>query len=212
MALEVIGAGFGRTGTMSLRMALNTLGLGPTYHMEDVLQDMPTRVPQWNAALDGNPDWRAIYDGFHSAVDWPTATFWRELSEHYPNAKFILSTRNPQNWYKSISQTILKVLTAPDDWPAEQVEWLSMVSKLALGRSLQGRTDRQGVLEAFHHQEIEVKETLPSDRLLVFRARDGWEPLCTFLGKPIPNEPYPRSNSREEFFELMAQNAGNSPA
>ncbi|WP_299848284.1 sulfotransferase family protein [uncultured Roseovarius sp.] len=209
MTLKVIGTGFGRTGTMSLRMALVKLGFGPCYHMEDVIQDMPKRVPHWNAALDDNPDWDATFDGFQSAVDWPVAAFWQEMMVQYPNAKFILSTRDANSWYKSISQTILAVLTAPEKWPAEQVDWLQMVTAVALKRSLGSETGQEGAINAFRSHEAAVKRAFPAEKLLVFQAADGWEPLCSFLGKPVPDEPYPRSNSREEFFEIMSQNSGN---
>lgn len=204
MALQVISFGFGRTATLSLKEALEELGFGPCYHMDQVLQDMENRVPGWNAAVAGNPDWDAIYSGFHSAVDWPTAAFWRELIEAYPDAKFILSSRSVESWYESISQTILAVLTAPEKWPEEQREWLEMVSKVVIDRSLGGKTNRDSVIAAFEAHEAAVKEAVPANDLLVFEARQGWGPLCDFLGKPVPSGPYPRSNSRQEFFELLA--------
>lgn len=209
MTLKVIGAGFGRTGTMSLRMALNKLELGPCYHMEDVLQDMPKRTPQWNAALSATPDWDQVFSGFVSAVDWPVAAFWKELMSYYPHAKFVLSSRDPESWYESISQTILAVLTAPEKWPGEQVEWLKMVRSVVIERSLGGRTDKEGAIDAFRSQEAAIARTLPANRLLVHRATDGWEPLCAFLETDVPGESYPRSNSRQEFFEIMAQNSGD---
>lgn len=209
MTLDVISAGFGRTGTMSLRMALNALDLGPCYHMEDVLHDMPRRVPQWNAALEGSPDWDAIYYGFGSAVDWPTASFWQDLAAHYPKAKFILSSRSSESWFNSISQTILAVLSAPDKWPGEQRAWLEMVHELVVNRCFDGDIGKSNVIAAFERHEALVKSTLPADRLLVHEARDGWAPLCAFLGKPVPADPYPRSNTREEFFEIMSQNSGD---
>ena len=143
MSLEVISFGFGRTATMSLKAALEELGYGPCYHMDVVLQNMEERVPQWSAAVEGRPDWAAIYSGFHSAVDWPTSAFWRELVAALPEAKFILSSRSVESWYESISQTILAVLTAREKWPEAQREWLEMVSKVVIDRSLGGR-DGQG--------------------------------------------------------------------
>ena len=205
MTLQVIAVGFGRTATMSLRMALNQLGFDPCYHMEDVLQDMHGRVPGWNAALDGRPDWEAIYDGFNAAVDWPTAAFWKELADHYPEARIILSSRSAESWWNSISQTILAVLTAPDKWPEPQREWLEMCVRVCIDRSLGGRTDKAGAIAAFNAHEAAVKATIGADRLLVHQAKDGWEPLCSFLGKPVPSVPYPRSNDREEFFELISK-------
>ena len=204
MTLDVISFGFGRTATMSLRMALDQIGCGPCYHMETVLHDMENRVPQWNAALAGQPDWEATFSGFGSAVDWPTAAFWRELLDAFPKARIILSTRSAESWADSISQTILAVLQAPEKWPEEQRAWLTMAREVVIGRSLGGRADRDGIIAAFNAHEAAVKAAVPKDRLLVFEARDGWEPLCAFLDKPVPDAPYPRSNSREEFFALLA--------
>lgn len=204
MALQVIGAGFGRTATMSLRMALDQLGLGPCYHMENVLQDMDQRVPQWTAALDGAAQWGDVFDGFGSAVDWPTAAFWPELAAANPEAKVILTTRDAEKWWDSFSQTILLVLQSPDKWPPAQKDWLEMVVRVVIGRSLGGKTDRDSVIAAYRANEAAARDTLPADRLLVFEAGDGWAPLCAFLGQPVPNTPFPRSNSRQEFFDLLA--------
>lgn len=207
MTLEVIGAGFGRTGTMSLKLALEQLGVGPCYHMVEVLGDQATRVPQWNAAAAGEADYPKIFAGYASAVDWPVAAFWREVSEVFPNAKVILSTRGVDSWYASFSETILAVLTAPDRWPEPARPWLEMVSKVVIERSLGGRTDRDGVIAAFEAHEAAVKASVPPERLLVFSAKDGWEPLCAFLGKPVPAGPFPRTNTKEEFFEHMKAGA-----
>lgn len=207
MTLEVIGAGFGRTGTMSLKLALEELGVGPCYHMIEVLGDQATRVPQWNDAAAGKPDYHTIFAGYASAVDWPAAAFWREVLEVSPHAKVILSTRSVDSWYASFSETILAVLTAPDRWPEPARPWLEMVSKVVIDRSLGGRTDRGGVIAAFKANEAAAKASVPPERLLVFSAKDGWEPLCAFLGKPVPASPFPRTNTKEEFFEHMRAGA-----
>lgn len=204
MTLKVIGAGFGRTATMSLRMALDELGLGPCYHMEAVLNDMDLRLPHWLSVLEGKADWDTTFAGFGAAVDWPTAAYVSELTEKYPEAKVILSTRDAERWYDSISQTILAVLTSPDKWPPEQKSWLEMVHRVVIGRSLGGNTDKDSVIAAFKDHEAAIKQAIPADKLLVFEAREGWEPLCNFLGTPVPDTSYPRSNSREEFFALLA--------
>ena len=151
-----------------------------------------------------NADWEAIFDGYRSAVDWPTAAFPRELIAAYPEAKVVLSSRSAESWWESISQTILAVLAAPDQWPDEQRAWLEMVSRVVVDRSLGGRTDREGALAAFERHEAAVKAEAPDGNVLVFQAKDGWKPLCDFLGVPIPDGPFPRSNSRQEFFELLA--------
>jgi len=126
MAISVIGAGVGRTGTYSLKLAIEQLGVGPCYHMEVVLHHMPVHVPLWSVALSGQPDWQAIYNGYQSAVDWPTACFFRELHEAYPAAKFVLTDRNPEKWADSFGATIYKLLGGRDQAPPEMKEWLEM--------------------------------------------------------------------------------------
>lgn len=203
MTLSVISAGFGRTGTLSLKLALEELGFGPCYHMKEVLENGDSQIPLWNAATDGKADFSAIYKGYRSAVDWPTAAFWRELAAAYPEAKIILSTRSAESWYSSFSETILATLLAKDNWPPPAVPWLTMVTKVVVDRSLGGQTGKEGVIAAFNEQEAAVKAEIPASRLLVHQAKDGWEPLCSFLGVPAPAAPYPRTNSKEEFFALM---------
>jgi len=129
MPLKVIGVGVGRTGTYSLKLALNELGLGPCFHMEEVLINAPTQIPMWSTAADGNPDWETIFDGYESAVDWPTARFFRELSKAYPDAKFILTDRNPDNWAQSFAGTIYKLLAQPEQLPDEMKGWLDKIGR-----------------------------------------------------------------------------------
>lgn len=202
MTLQVISAGFGRTGTMSLKLALEQLGFGPCHHMIEVIGNGEAQVPLWNAALAGQPDFGAIYAGYRSAVDWPTAAFWKELAEAFPEAKIILSSRSAESWYSSISETILATVGMPENWPPAAVEWFRMVEKV-LNRSLGTARDKESVLAAFHAHEAAVKAAIPSDRLLVHSAKDGWQPLCAFLSVPVPETAYPRTNSKEEFFQLM---------
>lgn len=203
MTIKVFSAGFGRTGTLSLKLALEEIGFGPCHHMKEVLENGAAQIPLWNAAADGKPDFDAIFKGYNSAVDWPTAAFWREVAARYPDAKVILSTRSAESWYSSFSETILTSLLAKENWPPPAVPWLTMVTRVVIDRSLGGRTDKDGVIAAFQAQEAAVKSEIPSGRLLVHTAKDGWEPLCTFLGVPVPAMPYPRTNSKEEFFQLM---------
>ena len=127
--MKVIGAGVGRTGTYSLKLAINQVGLGPCHHMEEVLHKMPLQVPLWSAALAGSPDWPGIYDGYQSAVDWPTACFFRELSRAYPEAKFVLTLRDPERWADSFGATIYKLLAGRDQAPPEMHDWLEMAKK-----------------------------------------------------------------------------------
>lgn len=137
------------------------------------------------------------------------AAVWPELMAINPNAKLILSTRSAESWYASFSETILAVLLATDKWPEPARPWLEMVTKVVVDRSLGGRTDREAVIAAFEANEAAAK-ALPSDRVLVFSAKEGWEPLCGFLGKPVPATEFPRTNSKEEFFEhIRAGGAGD---
>lgn len=202
MSLNVISAGFGRTGTMSLKLALEQLGFGPCHHMIEVIESGEGQVRLWNDALAGQPDFDAIYDGYSSAVDWPSAAFWKALADHYPDAKIILSSRSAESWYDSISETILATVWAPDTWPPQAVDWFRMVSKV-LERSFGSARSKDELIAVFNAHETEVKAAIPAGRLLVHQAKDGWEPLCAFLGAPMPEGPYPRTNKKEEFFQNM---------
>lgn len=203
MTLKVIGAGVGRTGTYSLKLAINQLGLGPCHHMEEVLHNMPLQVPLWSAATAGKPDWQKIYDGYASAVDWPTACFFRELLAAYPTARFVLTRRDPQRWADSFGATIYKLLAGRHEAPPEMRAWLEMASDVIASTGFPPGLDRDGLVQAFEAHNAAVQETIPPDQLLVFAVRDGWEPLCEFLGLPVPPGDFPRTNHREEFWDRV---------
>ena len=205
MTLNVIGAGVGRTGTYSLRLAINRLGLGPCHHMEIVRQNMPMQVPLWSAASSGHADWKAIYDGYKSAVDWPTAAFFRELNEAYPSSKFVLTHRSPDRWADSFAATIHKLLAQREQETPEKQEWLEMAAAVVSATGFPAGLDREALKKAFVAHNEAVMATIPADRLLVFEVKDGWEPLCEFLQVPVPDEPFPRTNHREEFWDLVSQ-------
>jgi len=205
MTLEVFSAGFGRTGTMSLKLALEELGFGPCHHMDEVLANGETQIALWNEAYAGRPDFEAIYRGYRAAVDWPTAAYWRELAAAYPDAKVLLSSRTPESWAASFSGTILTILAAPETWPEPARPWLEMVTDVVIERSLGGKTGQEDLVAAFEAHEAAVKSEIAPERLLVFDVRQGWEPLCRFLGKPVPSTPFPRTNSKEEFFKIVEE-------
>jgi hypothetical protein len=202
--MHVIGAGVGRTGTYSLKLALNQLGFGPCHHMEEVLHDQPVHVPLWSAAVNGQPDWSAIYKGYNSAVDWPTAGFFRELSAAYPSAKFVLTHRSPESWAASFSETIYKLMADKDQIPPEMHAWLEMgtgvIAKTGFPRGL----DMPSLIQAFTDHNDAVKAAIPADRLLVYQVKEGWGPLCAYLGVPVPAGPFPRSNDRGEFWDRVS--------
>lgn len=209
MGLKVIGAGYGRTGTASLKLALERLGLGPCHHMSEVLPS-PERVALWTRIGAGeaaaNPAlWDQAFEGYNATVDWPSCTHWRELMTHYPDAKIILSRRDAAKWFTSVNETILnpdvnaKVALSPMGPMLDGNIW-----KLFDGRM----DDREHMMGCFEKHCAEVLAGVPADRLLVFEAKDGWGPLCTFLGVEVPDEPYPHVNSMEDtkrFMQALAQ-------
>ena len=201
--MQVIGAGVGRTGTYSLKLAINRLGLGPCHHMEAVIQDMPGQVPLWQAALDGAPDWPAIYKDFGSAVDWPTAHFFRELAAAYPSAKFVLSVRNPEDWADSFGETIYTAMAGAAQAPPHMQAWLAMAGGVVAKSGFPMGLGREQLIAGFKAHNQAVLNAIPPEQLLVFDVREGWAPLCAFLGVDAPSEDFPRSNSRVEFWEHM---------
>lgn len=203
MAMHVIGAGLGRTGTYSLKLALNHLGLGPCHHMEAVIQNMPTQVPLWSAALTGTGDWSAIFDGYSSTVDWPTASFYRELGTAYPSARFVLTYRDPETWADSFGATIYKAMAQRREFPLPLQPWLEMAYGVIAKAGFPDGLSRDALIENFIAHNEAVKAAIPESRLLVWQVKEGWAPLCAFLGKSVPDEAFPRTNNREEFWEKL---------
>ena len=201
--MQLIGTGVGRTGTYSLKLAINQLGLGPCHHMEEVLHNMPVQVPLWSAALNGASEWQSIYDGYPSAVDWPTAGFFRELFEAYPTAKFVLTLRSPESWADSFGGTIYQLLAGREQAPPEMRDWLEMAVGVIARTGFPDGLDRDGLIAAFVAHNDAVRATIPAGQLLEFEVKQGWGPLCEFLEVPAPDEPFPRSNHREEFWDRV---------
>jgi hypothetical protein len=194
MTLKVIGAGFGRTGTLSLKLALEQLGFGPCYHMVEVFKN-PDATGWWLDAANGTPDWRKIFEGYNSCVDWPAATFYETLANAYPEAKVILTERDPEAWFRSTQETIFPRAVPPDtDAPFDQL------FRKVIGRLFDQRMrDHDHVIDVFKRHNAEVRQRIPSDRLLVYEVAQGWEPLCRFLGVAVPETPMPKTNSTDEF-------------
>jgi len=209
MTLKVIGAGFGRTGTMSLKLALEQLGFDPCYHMMEVGK-RPEHDPVWLAATRRETvDWDALFSGFSAAVDWPVAAFWREMAAYYPQAKFILTERDPQAWYRSIQATIFKSLNSPPAAPAQVHR--QMTRELILERTFGGRWDDEAhVIDTYLRHNQAVRDTLPDSRLLVYQTGSGWAPLTQFLDLPEPSTPYPMTNTTEQFQQRAAARASES--
>ena len=197
MALSLIGAGFGRTGTVSLRAALAELGYGPTYHMYEVFGH-PEHAAMWVAALEDPAVLGEILEFYKSAIDWPACHFWQPLLEANPRAKVILTVRDSESWYKSIYDTLYQVmLGAPDALPDQQI---GMGRKIIWEDTFSGKLgDKDHAISVYEQHNAKVQASVPAEQLLVYQVSEGWEPLCQFLGCEIPNEPFPRSNSTEEF-------------
>ena len=207
MSLAVIGAGLGRTGTLSLKHALEELGLGPCHHMEEVMQH-PGQIPLWHAAGRGKPvDWAALLEGYRATVDWPSAQFWAELARRFPAAKIVLTVRDRARWYESFSKTILMLMSAREAAPNETMKAIfDMAQDVIIRRAFDGRLDDPThVMACFDRHNAAVKAALPPERLLVYEVAQGWAPLCRFLGVPVPATPFPRVNSTQEFWELIQQ-------
>lgn len=201
MPLSVIGSGFGRTGTKSLKLALEQLGFTPCHHMIEV-RATPGQVDFWYDIAMGRPvDWRAVFAGFRAAVDWPSCNYWRVLAETFPEAKVIHTRRPEEEWWRSFAGTIMEVMRNPQptDDPMRRKQ-RDAVERIINQDVFGGRMDDKATaLAAYRRREAEVRATIPPERLLLLEPSEGWEKLCPFLGVPVPESPYPFTNTTEEF-------------
>jgi hypothetical protein len=207
MGLEVVGAGFGRTGTMSLKLALEKLGFDKCYHMMEVMGH-PDHPAVWAAAHRGEQvDWDKLFEGYKATVDWPSCNLWREQAAHFPDSKILLSTRDPEHWYASVMNTIypssMEAAQSDNEMLQRFGQWAIEIiwDKLFGGRL----DDKDHCIRVFLEHEKAVVAEAPPERLLVYEASQGWQPLCDFLGCDVPDEPFPRVNTTEEFQTRRAQ-------
>jgi hypothetical protein len=211
--MHVIGTGFGRTGTLSLKTALERLGFGPCHHMVDVFR-RPEQIRPWLAATTGGPvNWDDLLVGYESCVDGPTSAYWRELAEHYPKAKVVLTVRDPERWLASMEKTLFKQRERINSLPGraalvlssmlrtDLAAFVNMVDTTLDARTFKDPIDRtpERAIELFKAHTDRVVATVEPERLLVFDVRDGWAPLCEFLKVPVPPEPFPRVNNTSDF-------------
>jgi hypothetical protein len=201
MALRVVGAGLGRTGTHSLKIALEQLLGAPCYHMLEVF-GRPDDVPKWQRAVDGDPGpWDDLFGDFVAAVDWPASGWWQPISEAYPDAIILLSTRSSADaWYTSASDTIFEIMRRggpPDD------AWNRMVTGM-LGQFTPDVNDAAATKAAYERHNADVRANAEPSRLVEWQPGDGWEPLCAALGVPVPDTPFPHVNTTAEFQAMMA--------
>ena len=213
--MKLIGAGMPRTGTLTQKMALEMLGLGPCYHMVDVMADLE-RARLWERALHGDPSWPETFDGYQSTVDWPGGYFYRELAEAYPEAKVLLSVREPEAWEHSMRQTVWAVRhgeslirllsSAQAHVDPRWRSFLSMIDQLiweGKGTFASGHAHPQQLIDTMIRHNEDVKRNIAPERLLVWNVSEGWEPLCGFLELPVPDVPLPHINDRKEFLNRV---------
>lgn len=201
MALQVIGAGFGRTGTNSLKLALEQLGFAPCHHMFEVREN-PEQFPFWDAAARGQlPDWDEVFANYVAQVDWPGARFWRELAEHFPRAKVILSVRPADAWFDSFHATIGPFLRAPEAHDDPERRARAQMAHELIGQQIFGGRvdDRAHAIAVFREHIAEVQRVIAPERLLTYQVSEGWQRLCRFLDVPAPDAPFPHANSTEVF-------------
>lgn len=203
MALRVVGAGFGRTGTLSTKTALEQLGFTRCYHMLEVGLH-PDHPAAWRRAASGGPvDWASLFDAYQATVDWPACAFWPELIAAFPDAKVLLTVRDPADWCASFRDTIARVLALPAPPGAE--EFFAMIHETITVRTLGGEVgDDDHLIACYERHNQQVIDTVPSDRLLVFDVREGWEPLSGFLGCAVPDEAFPNVNDRAFFHAMIS--------
>lgn len=216
MSLKVIGTGLGRTGTYSLKLAIEQLGVGKCYHMVELFQQ-PERLKYFKKAEKGEKvNWNELFDGYKAAVDYPVARYYKQITEFYPEAKVIHTLREPEEWYESASATIfwaskpysLRILKLAVHLPFSSearrripvLMYNRKLSELEFGKDLK---NKEKVIKRYNKHYEEVIKTIPDNRLLLFDPKSGWEPLCRFLKLPIPLIPYPKSNTRKEFLDRV---------
>jgi hypothetical protein len=205
MALKVVGAGVGRTGTHSLKVALEQLLGGRCHHMVEIIAD-PAQAAGWTDAIEGREvDWQQVMDGYVAVVDWPGASFWREISAANPDSLVLLSTRDPESWYRSASNTIFQPM---EPRPPGLEEWFgATMPKLFGTRFSDDLGNATAMMEAFERHNAEVRAGVPAERLLEWTASDGWEPICARLGIAVPDEPFPLTNTTSETRAMLGMPA-----
>lgn len=200
MGLKIIGAGFGRTGTKSMKEALEHLGFGPCYHMFEVFQN-PGHIPVWHDAAFGKEvDWPDLFSGYQSGVDWPIAHFWEPVSRVFPDAKILLTVRPASDWYTSMTNTIFSHVAGYQPKDESGRVWKVMVDKIVRTDTFDNRTGDRAYCESVFERHIaDVKAKVPPHQLIVYEVGSGWAPLCEALGVDVPDIPFPKTNTTAEF-------------
>jgi len=207
MALEVYSAGFPRTGSASLKVALEMLGFAPCYHMAECIV-RPPHWPMFIAAAEGRPvDWDALFQGFKACADAPACMFWREIATHYPKAKIIIALRDPERWYRSTQETVCSAELS-ETFKRAPKEFNEMLWKIGFHPDDPKCHDKARMIARFLAHNEAVHRAIPRERLLEFDPAGGWEKLCAFLGVAVPAHPFPHHNTTDEFQAMVAGMAG----
>jgi len=205
MTLRVVGAGLGRTGTHSLKNALEQLFGGPCYHMIEVF-GRPDDIPVWHRAMDGEmPDWSTFLAEYRTAVDWPVSAFWREIAAANPDAVILLSTRTDADaWWTSATNTIFHIGDRETGMGGEAGKaQRDMAVDMLAKRFTPNWQDETEAKRAYEAHNADVRASVPADRLIDWHAGDGWQPICEKLGLPVPSEPFPHVNTTDEFRAMV---------
>ncbi|KAB2343607.1 sulfotransferase family protein [Actinomadura rudentiformis] len=212
--LKLINTGLGRTGTTSLKGALEQLGYGPCFHMFDIVGD-EARIAEWEKVVcEGqDPDWEALFAGYTSAVDGPPAVYYREMMKAFPEAKMVLTVRDAERWYQSTYDTLYqfvlmneKKAPPPNSLPARIYR---VTSTMVWNGLFDGRfSDKEHAIEVYHQHNKEIAQNIDPDRLLIYDVTQGWEPLCAFLGVDVPSEDFPHLNDTESMRRQLARMGG----
>jgi hypothetical protein len=200
--MKLIGAGFGRSGTMSIKAALDQLGVGPCYHMKIALPRFYHLRFFMRAWREKKVNWKRFFRRYNSVVDWPTCSFYKEMMDEYPDAKILLNVRDPEKWYDSMYQTIWAIQPAFPFWFPPVVRKIH--DEIIWKGNLEGAfEDREKTVAVYKEWIEEVKRAVPAEKLLVYEVKEGWKPLCDFLGVPVPDRPFPHINERKSFLRLI---------
>ncbi|MHB8490814.1 MAG: sulfotransferase family protein [Solirubrobacteraceae bacterium] len=219
MAFKLIGAGMPRTGTLTQKEALEILGLTPCYHWVNIIADLD-QVPVWTRAMDGEAIWDEVFDGVQATVDWPGGHFWRQLADHYPDAKVLLSVRDPEPWERSFRETIWNMghggsllhlmSSARAQVDPRWKRYVALVERMFWspeGSFADSDGSAERFIAAFERHNEAVKQAVPPERLLVWSVTEGWGPLCEFLEVDVPDQPLPHVNDRETFLGRVIDGA-----
>lgn len=218
MSLQIIGTGVGRTGTHSLKLALEQLGFGKCYHMIELFQQPENLVYFEKAERGEDVDWDKLFEGYNSAVDYPASRYYKQVIAKYPNAKIIHTIRDPESWYQSAMETIfwaskpsigrmLSLMIKLPFYPVLRrrfpvLKYNGQLIDNIFGKDLKNKPE---IIKKYNEINTETLNFIPKDRSLVYDIKTGWEPLCNFLNVPIPSMPFPRSNVRDEFKVRVAE-------